>query len=340
MNLGSIMRSGQTGSTIMSDLVRIPVGEGTPEGTNSAYLLPTEGAVVDPGPPTGAAWRDLLNGIEAAEWQLDDLQRVFVTHWHADHAGLACRLADRADATVHLHRNDAPLVGEYASTRKRRVRRDRRTLERWGVPEPVRDDVADGDTKSPIPDTYPVCQHSDGDQVGGVEFVHTPGHTAGHVSLCTETDLLLGDLLLPTYTPNVGGSDTRLADPLGKYLNSLHRVESVTQMAHPGHGVAIDVATEITAVRRHHHERAAATFEAIADTEVPKTPWEVATELFGDLLGIHAKFGAGEAAAHLQRLAAVNVVELVDGSPVRCRAAVDTYPSEQSLTPTEAESLE
>jgi glyoxylase-like metal-dependent hydrolase (beta-lactamase superfamily II) len=297
------MRSGQTGSTIMSDLVRIPVGEGTPEGTNSAYLLPTEGAVVDPGPPTGAAWRDLLNGIEAAEWQLDDLQRVFVTHWHADHAGLACRLADRADATVHLHRNDAPLVGEYASTRKRRVRRDRRTLERWGVPEPVRDDVADGDTKSPIPDTYPVCQHSDGDQVGGVEFVHTPGHTAGHVSLCTETDLLLGDLLLPTYTPNVGGADPRVERPLPTYRSSLRWLAATDlDRAWPGHRDPIDdPAGRATEILTHHEERTERTTEVLEQVG-PATPWAVSAELFGGLENIHIMHGPGEAWAHLEAL--------------------------------------
>ncbi|WP_144926297.1 MBL fold metallo-hydrolase [Halorubrum salsamenti] len=324
----------------MSDPVRIPVGEGTPEGTNSAYLLPTEHAVVDPGPPTDAAWRDLRDGIEAAGCRLGDLERVFVTHWHADHAGLACRLADRTDATVHLHRRDAPFVGEYASARKRRVQRDRRTLERWGVPEPVRDEVAEGDAPSPIPDTHPVYRHDDGDRVGGIEFVHTPGHTAGHVSLRTETDLFLGDLLLPTYTPNVGGSDTRLADPLGKYLDSLSRIESARLTARPGHGTVIDVAAETAAVRRHHRERATAAFEAVADTEEPSTPWTVAKTLFGDLSGIHAKFGAGEAAAHLRRLAAVDVVERIDGPPVRFRATVEAYPTEQSLTPSEAKRLE
>jgi len=330
-------RSVPTGSTAMTDPLRLPVGEGTPEGVNSAYLLPAERAVVDPGPPTDAAWRDLREGIEAADYRLDDLERVFVTHWHADHAGLACRLADRADATVHLHRRDAPLVGEYASARKRRVRRDRETLERWGVPEPVRDEVADGDAPSPIPDTYPVRRHGDGDRVGGVEFVHTPGHTAGHASLRTETDLLLGDLLLPTYTPNVGGSDTRLSDPLGTYLDSLRRLESDGLTAHPGHGTSIDVPAEIAAVRRHHRERAAATFEAVAAAEEPPTPWEVATALFGELSDIHAKFGAGEAAAHLRRLAAVAVVEPLDRSPVRFRATVDAYPTERRLTPTATE---
>lgn len=334
------MRSGPTGSTLMSDPVRISVGEGTPEGTNSAYLLPAADAVVDPGPPTDAAWRDLVNGIEAADWRLGDLQHVFVTHWHADHAGLACRLADCADATVHLHRSDAPLVGEYADARKQRVERDRRTLERWGVPGPVQKDVVDGDVPSPIPDTYPVCRHSDGDHVSGVELVHTPGHTAGHVSLRTETDLFLGDLLLPTYTPNVGGSDTRLTDPLGMYLGSLSRIESVQLTAHPGHGTAIDVASETTAVRRHHRERATAAFEVVADATDPPTPWTVAKMLFGDLSGIHAKFGAGEAAAHLRRLAAVDVVERIDGPSVRFRAAVEAYPAEQSLTPLKLKRLE
>ena len=325
---------------VMTDPIRLPVGEGTPEGVNSAYLLPAERAVVDPGPPTDAAWRDLCEGIEAADYRLGDVDRVFVTHWHADHAGLACRLADRANATVHLHRCDAPLVGEYASARERRVRRDRETLERWGVPEPVRDEVAEGDTVSPIPDTYPVRRHGDGDRVGGVEFVHTPGHTAGHASLRTETDLLLGDLLLPTYTPNVGGSDTRLSDPLGMYLDSLRRLESDGLTTHPGHGTSIDVSTETDTVRRHHRERAAATFEAVADAEEPPTPWEVATALFGELSDIHAKFGAGEAAAHLQRLAAVDVVEPLGRSPVRFRTTVGAYPTDRRLTPEEAERSE
>jgi hypothetical protein len=66
----------------------------------------------------------------------------------------------------------------------------------------------------------------------------------------------------------------------------------------------------------------------------------VATTLFGELSGIHAKFGAGEAAAHLRRLAAVDVVEPLDGPPVRFRATVDAYPTDRRLTPEEAERSE
>ncbi|NUB93810.1 MBL fold metallo-hydrolase [Haloterrigena sp. SYSU A121-1] len=318
----------------MSDAVRIPVGDGSPEGTNSAYILPARGVVIDPGPPTETAWTSLQNGITETGLAFDDVEHVFVTHWHIDHAGLAYRLADRANATVHAHRDDAALIGDYASARRRRLRRDRRTLEQWGVPESVRDDVLSRDTSSPLPDSFVVVSHESGDTVAGVEFVHTPGHTAGHASLKTDEDLFLGDLLLPTYTPNVGGSDTRLDDPLGRYLTSVNGLESTSGDGNPGHGAELEIESASADVRRHHRDRARAAFRAIATSEVTaRTPWEVARQLFGDMRGIHAKFGAGEAAAHLQRLAELGIVERVDGDAVRYRPAVDSYPDDLSLTP-------
>jgi glyoxylase-like metal-dependent hydrolase (beta-lactamase superfamily II) len=166
----------------MTAPVRIPIGGGTPEGTNSAYLLPERGVLVDPGPPSERAWADLREGIRAHA-TLEDLEHVLVTHWHIDHAGLAHRLADRTGASIHIHRSDAPLVGDYADARARRLRRDERTLERWGVPEAIRESVIERDAQSPLPDAAPVNRRDDGDVVAGVEFVHTPGHTKGHVSL-------------------------------------------------------------------------------------------------------------------------------------------------------------
>lgn len=318
----------------MSESIRLSVGEGSLEGTNSAYVLPERGVVIDPGPPSASAWTALRDGITDAGLALEGIDHVIVTHWHIDHAGLACRLAERADASLHVHRNDAPLVGSYATARDERLRRDRRTLARWGLPTSIRDDVIDRDTPSPLPDSFPVARREDGDVVAGVEFVHTPGHTSGHVSLKTDADVFLGDLLLPTYTPNVGGSDTRLRDPLGQYLSSVTRLESTREYGNPGHGTEMCIPDASDGVRRHHRERAEAAFRAISSTEsAASTPWEVAKQLFGEMTGVHAKFGAGEAAAHLQRLTAVGIVERLDGETVRYRPVADSYPADVPLTP-------
>ncbi|MFC7115497.1 MBL fold metallo-hydrolase [Natronoarchaeum sp. GCM10025703] len=188
----------------MSDFVRIPVGRGTPEGVNSAYVVPDSGVVIDPGPPTDSSWSALRDGIERTEISVQGIDHVLVTHWHADHAGLACRLADRANASIHLHEGDAHLVGDYTEARQRRLRRDASILGRWGVPERIREALLDRDAPSPLPDTYPVQAHEEGDRIAGIEVVHTPGHTKGHVSFATAETLFLGDVLLPTYTPNVG----------------------------------------------------------------------------------------------------------------------------------------
>jgi len=187
---------------------RIDIGGDSPEGTNSAYLV-DDRAVVDPGPPTDRAWRDLREGLERADVSLRDLEAVLVTHWHADHAGLAPRLGTAADATLAMGAGDAPLVADYAAERARRLERDAETMRRWGVPDRAVERVISGDTVSAMPDEITVGRLRDGQTIAGLEVVATPGHTLGHTAFAGEGFLLVGDAVLPTTTPNVGGSDTR-----------------------------------------------------------------------------------------------------------------------------------
>ncbi|MFC5135915.1 MULTISPECIES: MBL fold metallo-hydrolase [Haloferacaceae] len=322
----------------MTDAVRVAVGTGSPEGVNGAYVLPDAGVVVDPGPPGDEPWGALRAGIADADLALDDVEHVLVTHWHADHAGLATRLADAADARIAMHAADAPLVASYADERARRLDRDAAALRRWGVPRDVRTPLVEADRPSPLPDTYDVHELSDGDVVAGVELLSTPGHTAGHASFVYDGSrgdtLFLGDLLLPTYTPNVGGSDTRTDDPLAAYLRSVDRVADAFDRGEPGHGTTVDVASEAASVREHHRERARRVLDALPAAGAA-TPWTVARELFGEMRGIHAKFGAGEASAHLRRLAAIGAVERCEDDPVAYRVRPGTHSDSigSNLTP-------
>ncbi|WP_311172222.1 MBL fold metallo-hydrolase [Halobellus ordinarius] len=343
---------------------------GSPEGTNSTYVLPDRGLVLDPGPPRDASWTVLTEGLSAAGLSLASIETVVVTHWHADHAGVAPRLAAEANAELILHDDDAPLVGEYGTQRGRRVERDVRRLREWGVPDSVLAQIKATDEPSPMPDRCPVRSVTDGERIDGVEFVHTPGHTAGHLAIEVGDALLLGDAVLPTYTPNVGGSDTRMDDPLSSYLRTLDEItrrferlqgEWSTVRTLPGHGPTVELPSRIETIRTHHAERlfdvvdalspspssaegsstAESTAAADAADDDPdsarddpdrardddpdsarddargRTPWAVARALFGEMTGIHAKMGAGEAAAHLRFAAEMGFTERVGTEPDR-----------------------
>jgi len=295
---------------------RVAVGTGSPEGTNSAYVVPERGLVVDPGPPGDDAWDDLLAGLQRTTLAFEAVEHVVVTHWHVDHCGLAPRLAAASDATIHMHERDAPFVATYEATHEQRRARDQATLESWGVPEPRVAEVRDSDTPSPLPSETPVEAHTGGDVVAGGTVLHTPGHTKGHIALSFEDHVFVGDTVLPTYTPNVGGSDTRAANPLSSFLASLDLLERHDGDLHPGHGTSLAVPERFEAIREHHRERRRRVREHVEALD-QATPWDVAVELFGEMRGIHVKFGAGEAAAHLADMAASGVVGRVDEDPVR-----------------------
>lgn len=334
----------------MSDptrIERIAHTAASPEGENSTYVLPDSGLVVDPGPPGDPSWETLTAGLSGTGLPIESVETVAVTHWHADHAGLAPRLATAADAELVLHAADAPLVADYATERERRLDRDARRLRAWGAPDAVVREIVDGDTPSPMPDRCPVTAVGDGDAVAGVEAVHTPGHTAGHLALDAGDALLVGDAVLPTYTPNVGGSDTRLESALSTYLDTIDDLlerfgeASTTRIdAYPGHGSTVDLSSRIQTIRRHHAERI---HDAVAALPGPdgdsvasnsdgaaqpgRTPWAVAVDLFGEMRGIHAKMGAGEAAAHLAFAADAGFAERVAEAPDRyARRATDRDP--------------
>ena len=323
----------------MSDptrIQRIAHTAASPEGENSTYVLPDSGLVVDPGPPGDPSWETLQAGLSDAGLSVESVETVAVTHWHADHAGLAPRLAAAADAELVLHEADAPLVADYAAERERRLARDARRLREWGVPDATVAGIVEGDTPSSMPDQCPVTAVVDGESVAGLEAVHTPGHTAGHLALLAEDALLVGDAVLPTYTPNVGGSDTRLDRPLETYLDT---IDGLVQLfvrdrsgappeTYPGHGATVDLRGRIRTMWDHHAGRILDAVDALPDPDDDpsgKTPWAVAGDLFGEMAGIHAKMGAGEAAAHLAFAADHGFAERVGEAPDRYVGSVEDF---------------
>jgi len=157
---------------------RIDIGGDSSEGTNSAYLV-DDRAVVDPGPPTDRAWRDLREGLERADVSLRSRGRSrHALARRSRRPRAATRDGRRRDARDGA--GDAPLVADYAAERARRLERDAEMMRRWGVPDRAVERVISGDTVSAMPDEITVGRLRDGDDRGARGCRDTGSHAGSH----------------------------------------------------------------------------------------------------------------------------------------------------------------
>lgn len=309
------------------------------EGRNNAYLLDDDGvALIDTGIATETTRTDLEAGLADAGYAFADIDAVVVTHWHQDHSGLAGEIQQASNATVYAHEVDAPLIAGDEAALADYERRQRERFAAWGIPSTKREELlAFLDTAHAVRGPTPTVETlADGDRlaVGGtsVEVMHAPGHTAGSIVLgATDGDTaIVGDVVLPVYTPNIGGADLRVDRPLATYIETLTTVaEADFDRLYAGHRDPIDRPAERAAtIVEHHHERTDRVLEVL-ESVAPADPWTVSAELFGELEDIHIMHGPGEAFAHLDHLVHADVIEEHDGrysAPVRDVSAADVLP--------------
>jgi glyoxylase-like metal-dependent hydrolase (beta-lactamase superfamily II) len=295
------------------------------EGENSIYLLgdyadaPT--TLIDTSVRKPETLDSLESGLADYDRSVGDIDDVFITHWHPDHAGLAGTIQERSDATVFVHEGDAALVAQSASAWDAIEDRQQRLLAEWGLPERIQAPVFQhaqkvGRLGGPEPTVEPFSA-GDTFDVGDLELeaIHLPGHTAGLAGFAFDGDsgreLFCGDALLENYTPNVGGADVRLENPLAAYLDTLSRlIAGEYTRAWPGHGDPIDPAERADEIYAHHRERAEDVIDVL-ERNGPTDPWTMGTHLFGELDGIHLLHGPGESYAHLRHLAEAGYAERV-----------------------------
>jgi len=305
---------------------QIQLGNTSFEGRNSIYLFDGDGptTLVDTGVSTPEVEAQLVDAFEDAGLSLADLDRIVLTHFHQDHAGLAGFLQAESGADVFVHEADAPLVEQDADAVAELDGKQEEYFVEWGIPDEKRAEITSfigrtHDLRGEPADVTPV---SDGDfiEIGPyeAEVVHLPGHAAGLAGYAFERDgrreAFLGDALLPKYTPNVGGADVRVERPLATYLDSLGRITSLDlDRAWPGHRGPIFAPTlRARDIAEHHAERTQRVISVLEDRG-SATPWEVSADLFGELHNIHILHGPGEAYAHLDHLVHEGVAEHDDG---------------------------
>lgn len=135
--------------------------------------------------PVGAE-RPIRAYVENLGYRMRDIERIIVTHHHADHTGGLAQVASQTDAIVAAHAAEVPFL-------ERRVAAPARPL----TPEGVRALGIDIDDThyaldreweagySPV--AVKVTEELQGGDtlplLGGLQVLHDPGHSPGHIAL-------------------------------------------------------------------------------------------------------------------------------------------------------------
>jgi glyoxylase-like metal-dependent hydrolase (beta-lactamase superfamily II) len=197
-------------------LVRAPnVGPLTLSGTNT-WLIGSPAWVIDPGPADPGHVEQVWEAAQAR----GGIAGIVLTHNHLDHSESVPALRERSGAPVAAG-TAPPATG--------------------GFEEPSLAGLA------------PDIVLEDGDDVGPLRAIATPGHSADHVSLLAGGVLFCGDTVLgegSVFIPPGGGS-------LAAYLDSLQRLAALPLDALcPGHGPVVwDPAAKLREYLDHRLER-------------------------------------------------------------------------------------
>jgi glyoxylase-like metal-dependent hydrolase (beta-lactamase superfamily II) len=292
-------------------------------------VVTSDGPVlVDPGWPTGESWRALTKGLRQIGFTPADVQGVLITHYHADHYGLAHQVREESGAWVAMHTEDADLGHEFAKPDAEP--RDRAWTDTHGVPAEVDLTIMAGEDFAMLRDH---TSHLPDHRLAGrklslsgwnVEAVWTPGHTPGHLCfwLPDERILLTGDHLLPRISSNISLTPTDHGDPLGNYLDSLALLDAFGDAeALPAHEYRFGAIPERAAHVRRHHEERLSELEELIDVMDPSSAFQLAPHLrwarpWDGSSSIMQRFALGETAAHLRHLEVlgrIRAYETADG---------------------------
>ncbi len=276
----------------------------------AAWLL-EDGAghtLVDTGIDTPPARGALRDGAERLGVTPATLRHVVLTHAHIDHYGLAGPVRAWSGARVCMHEREEALIRAFVDDWPAERHRAAEEFRAHGVPDGVVPELIAATDRIHAqyedfrPDDLLAGERGDLPGGGGWEWLLTPGHSPGHVSVYhpERRILIAGDHVLPRISPNIG-ADRYVPDPLSEYLASLARLRDLpVELVLPSHGEPFaDLAARVDDIVAHHHER---NEQLLALLERPRSAYELALLVFPDLPADTRLHALRETLAHLAYL--------------------------------------
>jgi glyoxylase-like metal-dependent hydrolase (beta-lactamase superfamily II) len=314
-------------------------------GRVNCYLLEDSPlTLVDTGPNSGKSLDELQHQLDDRGHAIEDLELIVITHQHIDHLGLVEILASRSGADVAAIDVVVPFVERYGEDTERDDEFASALMRRYGIPEDliialrsVSRSFRGWGAGAAI--TRPLA---DGERLAlrdrTLEVQLRPGHSPSDTVFWDEKRriLLCADHLIAHISSNpllsrpLDGSEER-PKALVTYLRSLALTRALpAEILLPGHGEPItDHVTLIDERFAFHRKRAERLRGLIADR--PRTAYELAQELWGNVAVTQAFLTLSEVVGHVDLLIEAGVVrEVADGEVVRFEAtgldAVVTIP--------------
>jgi glyoxylase-like metal-dependent hydrolase (beta-lactamase superfamily II) len=237
----------------------------------------------------------------------EDLTHILITHGHIDHFGGLSYVRPRTAALLGVHELDLRNLTNYEERLAVSSRRLSEFLLEAGVP---------ADKLSGLLEMYRITKslhHSvrvdftyeaAGMRLGPFEFLHVPGHCAGHVVIRLHDVLFSGDHVLEETSPHQSPEHLTLSTGLEHYLRSLDALKvwagDTVRLTLGGHKAPItDLPGRIEAIKALHRERLDKALLLMKD---PHTIREVSQALFGEVHGYNTLLALEEAGAHVEYL--------------------------------------
>ena len=187
--------------------------------------------LIDAGVP--GQTEDIATAISDLGFKAENLTHMIITHQDFDHVGCVADLKKLApNMQVIAHAEESP----YIDGRKLPIKLDARLAEYdslLNVDRAFVDAWKNMYEKNPVPIDYEVHDGEVFDICGGLEFVHVPGHTPGHIAvyLVESKIIVCGDAANikdgevvgsnPIYTQNMDMANESLEKIVGYELNGL-----------------------------------------------------------------------------------------------------------------------